>query len=80
MKISCIGLIGDCRTVFQGNIGVVLAREDHFCARKVLVNQVAKPQRHIEAKVFFEQTVRPGRTRVLPDMTRVDHDSADLQA
>jgi len=74
-----VGAVGDRRTLFQRDVPVVLACVDHFRIRNVFFDQLTQPQRHIEAKVLFEQTVRPHDARVVPPVARINRDAVDLQ-
>ncbi len=79
-KQVSLGFVGDFRAPFQRNERVILARKHDIRAGQSLLNYFAEAQRHVQAQIFFHQSRWPDRSGVVAAVSRVDHDSADLQS
>ncbi len=80
MKEIGLRIVRNPRSLLQRDKRIVFARVDHVRARKLLLDQIPQPQRHIEAQIFFHQTVRADRSRVVAAVAGIDHDAADFQS
>jgi len=73
-------LVGSGGALLERNKCVVLACVNHFRARKLVFDQVAQAQGHIEAEIFFHQAVGADGSSVVAAVAGVNHDAADFQA
>ena len=72
-------VVGDGRSVLQGNQPVVRACEHHLRTES-RANETGKPQRHVQYDILFEHAVRSGGPVVMTAMARIDYHTVDLQS